>query len=99
MAMVLLHCHSPLQIIEQCAKRANSLVITEFYNPDLEGAPVCQLFPAPEGHDYDTWWFFSTDIIKRFLQVMGFSSFHVSTYMAENVRGPATVFTLTASKE
>jgi hypothetical protein len=99
MAMVLLHCHSPLQIIEQCAKRAKSLVITEFYNPDLEGRPVCRLYPAPESEDYDTWWFFSTDIIKRFLQVMGFSSFHVSTYMGETMRGPATLFTLTASKE
>jgi O-methyltransferase len=99
MAMVLLHCHSPLQIIEQCAKRANSLVITEFYNPDLEGKPVCRLYPAPESDDYDTWWFFSTDIIKRFLQVMGFSSFRVSTYMGETMRGPATLFTFTASRE
>jgi SAM-dependent methyltransferase len=50
MGMVLLHCHSPLKIIEQCAKRANRLVITDFYN-----APARSPGPAePRTHSPTT---------------------------------------------
>jgi O-methyltransferase len=104
MGLVLLHCHSPLQIIEQCAKRANSLVITDFYHPDLEGRPICKLIPAPENAIWDTWWSFSTDIIIQFLGVMGFSSVQVSTFsgptMARlSLMETPSLFTITASKE
>jgi O-methyltransferase len=103
MGLVLLHCHSPLQIIEQCAKRANSLVITDFYHPDLEGRPICKLIPAPENAIWDTWWSFSTDIIIQFLGVMGFSSVQVSTFsgptMARlSLMETPSLFTITASK-
>jgi hypothetical protein len=98
MGMVLLHCHSPFQVMEQCAKRANSLVITEFYRPELEGMPVCRLVPTPENQTWDTWWLFSTDIVTQFLRVMGFSSFHVSTYEGLSRDGRAQLFTVTASK-
>jgi O-methyltransferase len=98
MAMVLLHCHSPLQIIEQCAKRANTLVITDFYRPELEGTPVCRLFPTPETKDYDTWWCFSTDLIKQFLQVMGFSSPRTSTHEGLTRGMRVSLFTVAASR-
>jgi len=39
MGAVLLHCRDPLRIVEQCAKRAKTLVIVDKFYPDLEGAP------------------------------------------------------------
>jgi SAM-dependent methyltransferase len=103
MGLVLLHCRSPLQIIEQCAKRADSLVITDFYHPDLEGRPVCWLIPAPENQIWDTWWSFSTDMIIQFLRVLGFSSAHVSTHtgpvLSYSSRETPALFTITASRE
>jgi len=98
MAMVLLHCHSPLQIIEQCARRAKTLVITDFYRPELEGKPVCRLFPGPDTNAYDTWWCFSTDLIKQFLQVMGFSFVTTSAYEGFTRGMRAPLFTVTASR-
>jgi SAM-dependent methyltransferase len=104
MGLVLLHCHSPLQIIEQCAKRANSLIITDFYHPDLEGRPICKLIPAPDNRVWDSWWSFSTDIIIQLLRVMGFSSVRFSTFSGptmsrlSHMETPA-LFSITASRE
>ncbi len=44
---VLLHCHSPLQIVEQCAARADTLVIIDMFYPELK-EPVCRLASTPE---------------------------------------------------
>jgi O-methyltransferase len=99
MGLVLLHCHSPFQIIEQCAKRANSLVITEIYRPELDGMPVCRLVPGPENRVWDTWWSFSPEIFTQFLRVMGFSSLHVSIHEAIPRGTQARLFTITASRE
>src|SRR5262249_31609464 len=48
MAAVLLHCRDPIGIVEQCGKRAKTLIIVDKFHPDLEGAPVCRLAPTPE---------------------------------------------------
>jgi hypothetical protein len=40
MGAVLLHCRDPLRIVEQCGKRAKSLIIVDKFHPDLEGAGV-----------------------------------------------------------
>ena len=48
MANVLLHCHSPLQIVEQCAKRSRKLIIVELLYPELEGNTVCPSPQAPK---------------------------------------------------
>jgi SAM-dependent methyltransferase len=96
MGAVLLHCHSPLQIVEQCAKRANSLVIAERFFPDLEGSAVCRLVPTSENKAWDTWWEFSTDFLIQFLRVMGFTRLQLTTYREK--RG-INLFTLTSSKE
>src|SRR5262249_17013120 len=74
MASVLLHCRDPLRITEQCAKRANTLVIADKFYPDLEGAPVCRLAPTAENFIWHTWWHFSTHLFTQFLAVMGFTT-------------------------
>jgi SAM-dependent methyltransferase len=73
MANVLLHCHSPVRIIEQCARRAKTMLIVEMLYPDLEGASVCRLVPSVENQAWDTWWNFSTEFFIQYLKVLGFS--------------------------
>ena len=74
MGAVLLHCRDPLRIVEQCGKRAKSLIIVDKFHPDLEGAPVCRLAPTPENFLWHTWWHFSTQFFTQFLAVMGFTT-------------------------
>jgi 2-polyprenyl-3-methyl-5-hydroxy-6-metoxy-1,4-benzoquinol methylase len=72
MGSVLLHCGNPLQIISECAARADQLIITDLYYSDLEGRPICRLHPTPENQVWHTWWDFSTDLLSQFLRVLGF---------------------------
>src|SRR5215472_2526501 len=77
---VLLHCRDPLRIVEQCGKMARSLIITDMFHPDLEGAPVCRLAPTPQNFLWHTWWHFSTQFFSQFLAVMGFTMTQTSTH-------------------
>ena len=74
MGSVLLHCRDPLRIVEQCGKKAKSLIITDMFHADLEGAPVCRLAPTPQNFLWHTWWHFSTQFFTQFLAVMGFTT-------------------------
>jgi SAM-dependent methyltransferase len=94
MAAVLLHCRNPLAVIEQCARRANVLIIAERFFPDLEGSPLCRLAPGPENFAWDTWWEFSTEVFRRFLGTMGFSC-RTTTYRH---RTYGRLFTITAAR-
>lgn len=109
MANVLLHCHSPTRIIEQCAKRANIILIVELLFPDLEGKPVCRLVPTVENREWGTWWNFSTDFFVQYLSVLGFSQFtqllhtqihrpHAYTTQEGLHLQPHTLFSIVASK-
>jgi SAM-dependent methyltransferase len=80
MAAVLLHCRNPLQIVEQCARRAKTLVIVDALAKDLEGKPVCWLVPTADNFDWDTWWRFSTDFFVQFCQVLGHSRTNVFSH-------------------
>ena len=80
MANVLLHTHSPLQIIEQCAARARALVIVDQLFADLEGSPICRLAPTPEIEGWYTWWQFSSDLFGQFLPVMGWRGIIKTTH-------------------
>jgi hypothetical protein len=94
MGALLLHCHSPLQIVEQCARRARTLIIADRLIPELEGRPVCRLVPTPENRAWDTWWQFSTDFFTQFLRVMGFSG-RTTTYQHER---HGMLFTIVATR-
>jgi O-methyltransferase len=95
MAAVLLHCHSPLQVIDQCAKRADTLIITDRFFPELSGSPVCRLEPTADNKTWDTWWAFSTDAISNFLGVLGFTIDSLYTYTDNRMR---PLFTITATR-
>lgn len=80
MAAVLLHAHSPLLIVEQCAKRADTLIITDLYRPELAGRPVAQLIPDVGNRLWHTWWLFSPDLFVQFAGVLGFPHTEVTTH-------------------
>jgi O-methyltransferase len=96
MAAVLLHCRDPLRIVEQCAKRAKTLVIVDKFYPDLEGAPVCRLAPTAENFLWHTWWHFSTQFFTQFLAVMGFTTSEPTTHQQFHRGRAHTLFTLLA---
>jgi O-methyltransferase len=98
MGSVLLHCRDPLRIVEQCAKMARSLIITDIFYPDLEGTPVCRLAPTPQNFLWDTWWLFSTQFFTQFLAVMGFTTAEIVTHEQHRVGGAHTVFTIVAKR-
>jgi O-methyltransferase len=99
MGAVLLHCRDPLRIVEQCAKRAKSLIIVDKFHPDLEGAPVCRLAPTPENFLWHTWWHFSTQFFTQFLAVMEFSSSKVLRHQQNHRGRPYTLFTIVGQRE
>ena len=100
MAAVLLHCQNPVRIVEQCARRSRSIVITEVYDPKLEGEPVCRLVPTAENRALDTWWQFSSAFFTNYLAVLGFRYFHTSRHSHLYCgQGKWEFFTVVASKD
>lgn len=94
MAAVLLHTRDPLQIVEQCAKRARTIVITDLYRQQLEGMPVLYFAPNADNRLWHNWWFFSTSLFVEFLKVLGFSNVSVTRHNTAN----QDMFTVTASR-
>jgi len=94
MGSVLLHCRDPLRMLEQCARRAKSLIVVDKFYPDLEGAPVCRLVPTPENFLWYTWWHFSTQFFTQFLAVMGFTTSKPTTHEQFHRGHAHTLFTL-----
>jgi hypothetical protein len=96
MAAILLHSRNPLTIVEQCAKRAKTLVITELLRPDIEGLPVCRLMPTKDNNSWHTWWNFSTDFLKQFVGVLGFDDCRVTKHMQSAFGHQLEMFTVVA---
>ncbi len=94
MAAVLLHCRDPLRIIEQCAKKAKSLIIVDKFHPELEGAAVSRLSPTPENFCWHTWWHFSTQFFTQFLAVMDFAKTETSMHQQLHRGRAHTLFTI-----
>jgi len=78
MLSVLLHTRNPLRILEQCAARSQTVVITDMFYPELENQAVSRLMPTAQNKQWDTWWHFSTKFFTQFLEVMGFSRFTIT---------------------
>ena len=98
MGSVLLHCRDPLRIVEQCGKKARSLIIIDMFHPDLEGAPICRLAPTPQNFLWHTWWHFSTQFFTQFLAVMGFTTSEALSHQQYH-RGKAyTLFTIVGQR-
>jgi SAM-dependent methyltransferase len=102
MAAVLLHTRDPLRIIEGCARRADTVVITEMHKTELDGAPLASLVPSRESGVWDTWWDFSPDFFTQFLGILGFRqstvTYHTQPHFAGGAEYQIPFFTLVASR-
>ena len=99
MAAVLLHCQNPTRIIEQCAKRANTIIIVELLFEDLEGKAICRLTPDVDNKAWDTWWDFSTEFFIQYLRILGFTDIRKTTHVQLfKSKYPLPMFTIVASK-
>jgi hypothetical protein len=97
MAAVLLHTRSPLAIMEQCARRADTLIVTDCFFPELEGSPVCRLNPSRDNKSWDTWWHFSTDFFAQFVGVLGYETCVITRHEQMHHGHPVPMFTIIAS--
>jgi hypothetical protein len=102
MAAVLVHTRNPLQVIEGCARRAETLVITERHYPELDGSPVVRLYPTPRSPQWDSWWDFSPDVLVQYLGVLGFGqpevTYHEQTHVYPGGEAQMPMFTVLASR-
>jgi SAM-dependent methyltransferase len=70
---VLLHCRSPVRMIQSVADRVErTLIITDLYHKDLRDQPTCRLAPDAKNGVFDTWWQFSPRFFVQYLAVIGF---------------------------
>ena len=80
-AAVLLHCRSPISVLEGCARRVrDTLIVTDLYDATLGDLPVCHLLPRPHIPQVDTWWALSPAFVVNALALLGFPDAHVSTH-------------------
>jgi O-methyltransferase len=100
MAAVLLHVKSPLLLMAECAKRASTLIVTDLRYEDLEGRPICRLYPTPDNRAWDTWWHLTSDLVRQFATVLGFTNIattqHEQYYAVTGAKGG--FFTVVASR-
>ena len=101
LAAVLLHCRSPMSILEGCARRVRrTLIVTELYDATLGERPVCQLLPRPDVPQVDTWWSLSPAFVVNALGLLGFADARVSTHhqKRESDGQPIPMFTVVANR-
>src|SRR4051794_37893719 len=83
----------------ECAKRVSTLIVTDLLYEDLEGKSVCRLHPTADNQSWDTRWHLTSDIVRQFASVLGFSGMtttrHVQHYLATGRNAP--FFTVVAS--
>jgi SAM-dependent methyltransferase len=98
---VLLHLRDPLRALEQCARRADRIVVTDAHFPELDG-PLARLEPAPDSDTWDTWWRMSPELVVRFLAVLGLDdanvTFHEQRHVADGHVYPIPMFTVVAGR-
>ena len=99
LAAVLLHVKSPHAVIEECAKRADTIVVTEM-DYGLKG-PTMRLSPSAENRDWGTWWHFAPEFFQQFLGVLGFKRqmlhFHTQRLVHPSEKD-VSFFTVVASR-
>lgn len=100
-AAVLLHCRSPMSILEGCARRVRqTVIVTELYDAALGELPVCHLLPRPNVAQVDTWWALSPAFVVNALALLGFPHARVTTHHHKRETDGAMVpmFTVVANR-
>ena len=102
MSCVLLHLREPLRVIEACAALADTVVVTDLYEPDLDGPPLARFYPSPESTQWDTWWRFSPQFFSQSLAVLGHEEVtidrHEQTFLHEGASYRIPLFTVVAGR-
>ncbi len=100
-AAVLLHCKSPMSILQGCAPSVrNTIVVTELYDATLGDQPVCKLLPRSDIRQVDTWWALTPAFVVQALSVLGFDGARVFVHHQKREFDGAAVpmFTVVAER-
>ena len=98
---VLLHMRDPMRVVENCARLADTVIVTDLHHPDVpDDSPVMKWLSTADAPSLDTWWKFSPQLFVRFGEVLGFTSnvvnFHEQKLTLEPPR-PAAMFTVVST--
>jgi O-methyltransferase len=94
---VLLHSRDPLALLQTCAERCRTLVITEAWHPWMDGnsTPVMRLVPDAENQNPHTWWEFTPALLEAAASIWGFTKTRLLTHAALHGGGqPYPLYTL-----
>jgi O-methyltransferase len=91
LASVLTHNRDPLNMIEQCARLADCIIIVERHFPDLGRGPIAQLYASARSPQWDTWWNFSPGLFAEFLEILGFEQPKVMLHSQTHVHPGGSV--------
>lgn len=99
---VLLHVRDPLRVFENCAKLADTILVTDMRYPDVSDEhPVMHLFSTPQSVSPDVWWKLSPGLFVRYGEIMGFASnsvtYHEQFWVGDEPHRFATKFTVVSS--
>jgi hypothetical protein len=91
-------------VVEQCARLADNLVITDAHYPDIpDDKPYMSWFSAKEEPVPHVWWKLGPQLFVRFAEVLGFSestvSFHDQIYVADGPPRPGSFFTVVSTRD
>ena len=101
LASILLHCSSPVRMIESVSRRVkNTMIICDLYHEDLGDGPICSLVPTKDNDTIDTWWRFTPAFFVDYLGVLGFVHSRVVRHRQLHVPGDIwlEMFTVVASR-
>jgi SAM-dependent methyltransferase len=100
-ASVLLHCRSPISVLEGCARRVrHTIIVTDLYDASLGELPICHLLARPQVPQVDTWWALTPAFVVNALALLGFPDATVSTHHHKReVDGlPVPMFSVVANR-
>ena len=101
---VLLHVRDPLRVVEDCARLADNLVITDIHHPEIRQDEASMTWfstnDEPAAH---VWWKFSPQLFVRFAEVLGFTqndvTYHEQLWIAEDEPRPGGYFTVVSKRD
>ncbi len=102
-AAVLLHVRDPLRVVEQCARLAQNLIITDVHHEDMPDDKAYMEWFSTKQHPAPHVWFkFSPYVFVRFAEVLGFDgstvTFHEQQYVADGPPRPGLMFTVVSTR-
>ena len=100
---VLLHVRDPLRVVEQCARLADIIVVTDMHYPDLpDDQPIMGIFSTQSDPVAHVWWKFSPQVFVRVGEVLGYQkhtvTFHEQLYVADGQPRLGNLFTVVSCK-